>query len=106
MIASMLLALVAAAVLVAQMRKSADRPWRRWAFLLGAGAFGVLALVNLLVLVGVNMTTIGPILSVVVVVLMLVSLVMLVRAWQTGEMRQQITSLTDAIREEREKRGS
>lgn len=100
-----LLSLVVAALLVRQALRSANRPRRRWALLLGAAAFGLFALVNALAAAGANLLPYSTAFTLATAALMLASLGLLVLAWRAGELRAQVEQLSDAMGEERRKRG-
>jgi nicotinamide riboside transporter PnuC len=100
-----LLSLLVAALLVQQALRSADRPHRRWALVLGAALFGVLAVVNALAGAGVDLLPYATALTTVGVALMALSLALLFLAWRAGELRSQVAKLNDEFGEERKKRG-
>lgn len=100
-----LVVVVICVILLAQAQQARGLPYRRRSMLLGAAAFGVLALGNILQLLGVSLAdyslaTIGlPLL------LMLASVVLLVLSWRAGERRaglqQARRSLADEIKRRR-----
>jgi hypothetical protein len=101
-----IIALLLLTILGQQALRSQGRPRRRWALSLAAGAFGIFALGSGLSLFGFNLTPIALPLFGLGLALMLASLVMLLRAWQAGEMRGQVEQMQQAIEEERRRRGS
>lgn len=100
-----LLSLVIAGLLIRLALRSAGRPRRRWALVLGAVLFGLFALLNALAAAGVDLLPYATAFTVSAAVLLALSLAMLALAWRAGELRGQVDRLNDAFANERKKRG-
>jgi uncharacterized membrane protein len=98
------IALLVAALLLRQAQRAKPRSRRRGAFLLAMGAFGLFGLLNLLEIVGFFSNLLTPILMVVAFALLVASLVMLILAWRSGEMTEQLDRVRQAVADERQRR--
>lgn len=92
-------------VMVQQARRASPSSHRRRAFLTAAGVFSVFTLLNILKIVGIEMTaTLSVAILLIVCLLMLQSLVFLYLAWKGGELQEQIEQAQRTITQERKRR--
>lgn len=96
----MILAIAITFVFIVQARKAPIRSSRQFAFLSGATAFAIFALSNGLTALGVG-AQIVQVLSMFGIALIGVSLLMMVRAYTSGEMRDRLRRASEMVAEER-----
>lgn len=98
----LVIAVLATLLLARHAAQATQNSWRRRAFSCGAVGFGLLALGNLLAILGV----VGPLMLLVSlgVALLLVSLASLFLAYRAGEMRDQLRKASDMVAKERAER--
>lgn len=97
-------ATVVAVLLVVQARRAAAETRRQRSFALAAAAFVILALINSCQALGIDVGFLFLPALALMAVLLLLSLLLLVQAWQRGEMEAQIARVRQAVAEERERR--
>jgi hypothetical protein len=86
----LLLVIVLCGVLIVQGQRSRGRPYRQRSMFLGAAAFAALGIVNLLQLVGIDLSGYALFAVGLPVVLLLASVIMLAVSWRAGERAAEI----------------
>ncbi len=89
---------------VQQIRRTPQASNRRRAFTMGVLVVGLLVLVQLMVLGGLNIAPLLLPVYVLVVLLLLAGVFFLWRAWRMGEMEAQLKQVRDALADERARR--
>jgi peptidoglycan/LPS O-acetylase OafA/YrhL len=97
-------ALVLAALLWAQARRSSDRPRRRRAFELASGALLALAAFNGALAAGAEIGVLQMVVAAVGVALLIAALIALIDSFRSGEMHSQRDRVAAAAQEYRERR--
>lgn len=89
---------------VRQTRQAAAGSNKRRAYTFATVVAGLFLLLNVMTLLGLNMQSILLPMQLLGVVLLAISVFFLVRAWRSGEMREQVDKMREIIQEERERR--
>lgn len=100
----LLLVIVLCGVLIVQAQRSRGRPYRQRSMFLGAAAFAALAIVNLIQLVGINLSGYEMFAVGLPVVLLLASVVMLAVSWRAGERAAEVAEGRRMFAEEMKRR--
>lgn len=98
--------IVITVLLAVQALRAIPGSWRRRAFVLAAVAFGLLALINSLLALGIAVGGLMLLALIVFAGLALASVALLAQAWRSGEMNEQLNRARQAMAEERDRRRS
>ncbi len=105
LIINLLFLLIIVAVMIYQAYRSPARSYRRAAFSTATGAFALLVLFNLNVLVQQETAPWTIAVLWLVFVLLLASLIFLALSWRKGEMQEKMDRIRQAVADERQRRG-
>ncbi len=100
----LLLVIVLCSVLIVQGQRSRGRFYRQRSMFLGAAAFAALGIVNLLQLVGIDLSAYAMFAVGLPVALLLASVVMLALSWRAGERTAEVTQGRRTFAEELKRR--
>lgn len=100
-----IVSIIIVAVLTYQALRTPARTYKQYAFIVAAVGFGLLALFNgQIALQGQTAWWSTVVMQLVSVVLIFTSLVLLMKSWHTGELREQFDRARQAVEEERTRR--